>query len=86
MSANGVTPQEDNPMSNRFKYNVNTNAIEEDGKFLAYVDVIDSHNITRRLNELYYENKELKEAINKAQFNKALGQREYNQELQKEHW
>lgn len=69
---------------NRFTYNVNKNTIEEDGKFLAYLIVPEAYTIIKRLNELYYENKELKEAINNSQFNKALGQRKYNQELQRQ--
>lgn len=35
----------------RFRFNVNMYTIEEDGKFLANLNVIDAHKIVQKLNE-----------------------------------
>lgn len=47
-----------------YRYNVNKNCIEKDGKFFAYLDSIDIGRITMKLNKLSKENEQLKQQIN----------------------
>lgn len=44
----------------RFKYNVNKNTIEQDGKFVAYMNNVDGIRITNKLNVFQKENDKLK--------------------------
>lgn len=44
----------------RFQYNVNKNCIECDGKFVAYVDMVDGFRIANKLTVLAEENEQLK--------------------------
>ena len=44
----------------RFQYNVNKNTIEQNGKFVAYMNSVDGARITNKLNELADENEQLK--------------------------
>ena len=44
----------------RFQYNVNKNTIEQDGKFVAYMNSVDGVRIANKLNVLQNENEELK--------------------------
>ena len=45
----------------RFEYNVNKNTIEQNGKFLAYMNCVDGVRIANKLNELMEENEQLKQ-------------------------
>ena len=47
----------------RFQYNVNKNCIEEDGKFVAYVDIVDGFRIANKLTTLAEENERLKSQL-----------------------
>jgi ribosomal protein L13 len=47
----------------RFQYNVNKNCIECDGKFVAYVDMVDGFRIANKLTVLAEENEQLKTTI-----------------------
>ena len=49
----------------RFQYNVNKNTIEQDGKFVAYVNSVDGVRIANKLNVLQKENEQLKLEIQK---------------------
>ena len=49
----------------QFQYNVNKNTIEQDGKFVAYVNSIDGVRIANKLNVLQKENEQLKLEIQK---------------------
>jgi len=44
----------------RFRYNVNKNCIEYDGKFVAYMNSVDGCRIANYWNGLYKENEQLK--------------------------
>ena len=44
----------------RFQYNVNKNTIEQDGKFVAYMNSVDGVRIANKLNVLQNENEQLK--------------------------
>lgn len=48
----------------RFQYNVHKNTIEENGKFVAYVNSVDGVRIAKKLNVLQKENEQLKSEIN----------------------
>lgn len=48
-------------MTKRFQYNVHKNTIEENGKFVAYMNSIDGVRIANKLNILQKENEQLKE-------------------------
>lgn len=43
-----------------YQYNVNKNTIEQDGKFIAYLNSFDAYKIIKLLNELVEENQILK--------------------------
>ena len=45
----------------RFQYNVNKNTIEENGKFVAYMNCVDGGRIAKKLNILQKENEQLKQ-------------------------
>ena len=47
----------------RFQYNVNKNTIEQDGKFVAYMNSVDGVRIANKLNVLQNENEKLKSEI-----------------------
>lgn len=47
----------------RFQYNVNKNSIEENGKFVAYVNSVDGVRIANKLNILQKENEQLKKVL-----------------------
>ena len=47
----------------RFQYNVNKNTIEQDGKFVAYMNSVDGVRIANKLNVLQNENEQLKSEI-----------------------
>lgn len=47
----------------RFQYNVNKNTIEQDGKFVAYMNSVDGARIANKLNELAEENEQLKQQL-----------------------
>ena len=47
-----------------YSYNVNKNTIEKNGKFVAYVDVIDANRIVKLLNEKNKRIKDLECRIN----------------------
>ena len=49
----------------KYKLNANKNSIEKDDKYFAYFNIIDAHKITRELNRLHEENKELKKLLKK---------------------
>ena len=44
----------------RFQYNVNKNTIEQDGKFVVYMNSVDGVRIANKLNVLQNENEQLK--------------------------
>ena len=44
----------------RFQYNVNKNTIEQDGKFVAYMNSVDGVRIANKLNVFQKENEQLK--------------------------
>jgi hypothetical protein len=44
----------------RFQYNVNKNTIEENEKFVAYLNSVDGVRIANKLNALQEENEQLK--------------------------
>lgn len=44
---------------NPYSFNVNKYTIEFDGRFVAYVNVVDANNIVKQLNRLYCEKLEL---------------------------
>lgn len=48
----------------RFQYNVNKNTIEQDGKFVAYMNSVDGVRIANKLNVFQKENEQLKEERN----------------------
>ena len=48
----------------QYSFNVNKNTIEFDGKFKAYVNIVDGQRIVDLLNELHEENKKLKSINN----------------------
>lgn len=50
-------------MTNRFTFNVNKYQIESDGKYFAYLNVVDAHKIVKELNKLHYENQEYKRIL-----------------------
>lgn len=45
----------------RFSYNVNKNTIQQDGKFVAYMNCVDGVRIANKLNVLQKENEQLKQ-------------------------
>lgn len=47
----------------RFQYNVNKNTIEQDGKFVAYMNSVDGVRIANKLNVLQNENEQLKKEL-----------------------
>ena len=47
----------------RFQYNVNKNTIEQNGKFVAYVNSVDGVRIANKLNVLQNENEQLKQSV-----------------------
>ena len=47
----------------RFQYNVNKNTIEQNGKFVAYMNSVDGVRIANKLNVLQNENDELKKIL-----------------------
>jgi len=49
----------------RFQYNVNKNTIEQDGKFVAYVNSVDGVRIANKLNVFQKENEQLKSDNNR---------------------
>lgn len=49
----------------RFQYNVNKNTIEQDGKFVAYMNSVDGVRIANKLNVLQNENEQLKKELHK---------------------
>ena len=48
----------------RFQYNVNKNTIEQDGKFVAYMNSVDGVRIANKLNVFKKENEQLKIRFN----------------------
>ena len=55
----------------RFQYNVNKNIIEQNGKFVAYMNSVDGARIANKLNELAEENDQLKQ--DKTNLHRAMG-------------
>lgn len=54
----------------RFNFNINKNQIEYDGRFFAYINIVDAQRIVNKLNvflmekrDLEKENKELKQEV-----------------------
>ena len=45
----------------KYEYNVNKNIIEENGKFVAYMNCVDGVRVANKLNVLQEENEELKQ-------------------------
>lgn len=60
-----------------FQYNVNKNTIEQDGKFVAYVNCVDGFRIANKLNALQKENEKLKQSYTKLKHRHDLLHDEY---------
>ena len=66
----------------RFQYNVNKNTIEQDGKFVAYMNSVDGVRIANKLNVLQNENEQLRQR-NTNQYNQLT---ELWQIIEEENW
>ena len=66
----------------RFQYNVNKNTIEQDGKFVVYMNSVDGVRIANKLNVLQNENEQLRQR-NTNQYNQLT---ELWQIIEEENW